>query len=72
MRTPPNALEKQLARFLKERRGEQTYTAFAKTVGLPPTTLFRLENQESSATLKAVGKILDKLDASLSDIFRDI
>jgi DNA-binding XRE family transcriptional regulator len=72
MRTPPNALEKQLARFLKERRGEQTYTAFAKKVGLPPTTLFRLENQESSATLKAVGKILDKLDASLSDIFRDI
>jgi DNA-binding XRE family transcriptional regulator len=71
MRRPLNTLEKQLAKFLKEERGRQTYAAFAKKVGLPPSTLFRLENGEQSATLKVVKQVMDRLDAQLSDIFKD-
>ena len=70
MSMPPNLLEKQLARFLKERRGDQTFSTFARKVGLPASTLHRLENGRQSASLKIIHQLTVRLKASFSDIFR--
>jgi DNA-binding XRE family transcriptional regulator len=68
--TPPNPLEKQLARFLKAQRGAMTFAAFAKKVGLPPSTLHRIENGQQSASLKVVHQLCARLKVPLSEIFR--
>jgi transcriptional regulator with XRE-family HTH domain len=65
----PRQLEERMAQFLKERRGAQTYAAFAKKLGLPPSTLFRLENCHQSPTLRLLEQILEKLKCSYQDVF---
>jgi transcriptional regulator with XRE-family HTH domain len=67
--TPPNPLEKQLAKFLKERRGDMTFAAFARKVGLPPSTLHRIEHGQQSASLKIVHQLATRLKVSWLDIF---
>ena len=63
------SLENQLARFLKERRGEQTYAQFSRKLGLPPSTLHRLEQGSQSITLRGLQQILRKLKCCLADVF---
>ena len=65
----PSALDKQLANFLKRQRGEQTFAAFSRKTGLPPSTLFRLENGEQSITLGRLQQVLDRLKCDASDVF---
>jgi len=65
----PSSLDKKLAKFLKEQRGEMTFAAFSKKTGLPRSTLFRLENGEQSITLGRLNQIMDRLKCSLEDIF---
>lgn len=62
-------LETQLARFLKEKRGEMTYAQFSRRLGFPPSTLHRLEQGNQSITLRALQQILRKLKCDLSDVF---
>jgi len=62
-------LDNQLAIFLRKRRGEVTYAAFARKLGITPSSLFRLENCQQSITLKTLQQILDRLKCSWSDIF---
>ena len=62
-------LDNQLAVFLRKRRGEITYAAFARKLGITPSSLFRLENCQQSITLKTLQQILDRLKCSLTDIF---
>ena len=62
-------LDNQLAIFLRKKRGEITYAAFARKLGITPSTLFRLENCQQSITLKTLQQILDRLKCSLTDIF---
>jgi len=62
-------LDNQLAIFLRKRRGETTYAAFARKLGITPSSLFRLENGQQSITLKTLQQIMDRLKCSLSDIF---
>lgn len=64
---PP--LDKQLAAFLKKRRGEMTYKAFSQRVGLPPSTLCRIEQCAQSVTLGRLGLIMSRLKCKLKDIF---
>ncbi len=63
------SLESQLARFLKERRGERTYARFARKLGLPPSTLHRLEQGSQSITLRGLQQILRKLKCGLAEVF---
>lgn len=63
------SLEWQLADFLKKRRGPLTLSHFARKLGLPPSTLFRLENVQQSATLAKLRQIMERLGCSLTDIF---
>ncbi len=63
------SLEKQLARFLKERRGDLTYAQFSRKLGFPPSTLHRLEQGAQSITLRGLQQILRKLKCGLHDVF---
>jgi transcriptional regulator with XRE-family HTH domain len=65
----PHELEEKVARFLRTRRGQQTYAAFARRLGLPPSTLFRLENQQQSPTLRILEQILDRLKCDYQEVF---
>ena len=62
-------LDNQLAIFLRKRRREITYAAFARKLGITPSSLFRLENCQQSITLKTLQQIMDRLKCSWSDIF---
>ncbi len=62
-------LDKQLAKFLRQQRGDLSYAQFARKVGLPHTTLHRIERGEHRITLWKLEVILDKLKVKLSDIF---
>jgi len=62
-------LDKTLADYLRKRRGEITYAAFARKLGITPSTLFRLENCQQSITLKTLQLIMDRLKCGLDDIF---
>ncbi len=65
----PSALDKQLAKWLREQRGEMTFAQFSKKIGLPPSTIFRLENSEQSITLGRLQLVLDRLKCTLNDVF---
>jgi len=62
-------LDNQLAIFLRKRRDEITYAAFARKLGITPSSLFRLENCQQSITLKTLQQIMDGLKCSWADIF---
>ena len=46
-----------------------TYAAFSKKVGLPQSTIFRLERCEQSITLGRLQQVMDRLKCDLSDVF---
>jgi transcriptional regulator with XRE-family HTH domain len=64
-----STLDKQLAAFLRRKRGEQTYAAFSKKIGVAPSTLHRLEQGQQSITLRVLNQVLDRLDCTLQDVF---
>jgi predicted transcriptional regulator len=65
----PSPLDRQFAAFLKRSRGDQTFAAFSKKTGLPPSTLYRLERCEQSATLGRVSELMKRLKCTMRDIF---
>ena len=65
----PSPLDKKLAKFLKTQRGDMPFAQFSKKVGLPPSTIFRLERCEQSITLGRLDAVLSKLKCSLADVF---
>lgn len=64
-------LERQLAGFLRKHRGAMTFAEFSRKVGLPPSTLHRLENATQSITLRNLQQIMNRLKCRLSDMFAD-
>jgi transcriptional regulator with XRE-family HTH domain len=62
-------LNKQVAAFLRVRRGDQTYASFGRKVGLSPSTLFRLENGEQSITIQKLEQVLARLRCTVRDVF---
>lgn len=65
----PSPLDKLLADFLRQRRGEETFVEFSRKLGISPTTLYRLERCEQSITLGRLHQILGRLKIGLADIF---
>ena len=63
-------LENELGEFLRRKRGEQTFAQFSRKVGLPPSTLYRLETGQQSITLRRLQQVMDRLKCGLGDIFR--
>jgi DNA-binding Xre family transcriptional regulator len=64
-----NTLERQLASFLRKKRGDMTFAQFSKKIGLPVSTLHRLEQCQQSITLGRLQQIMTRLKCKLSDIF---
>jgi transcriptional regulator with XRE-family HTH domain len=64
-------LRKQLAEFLKKKRGDQTFQQFARKMGLSDSTLQRIEMMEQNVTIDTIQHIVDRLRCKVSDIFRD-
>ena len=64
-----DSLEKQLAAFLRKKRGEMTFAQFSQKLGLPTSTLHRLEQCQQSITLGRLQQIMQRLKCGLSDIF---
>ena len=62
-------LEQQLATFLRKARGETSYAKFGQKVGLPPSTLHRLEMCQQSITLSRLELITKRLKCSIREIF---
>ncbi|WP_009962617.1 helix-turn-helix domain-containing protein [Verrucomicrobium spinosum] len=62
-------LDEKLAAFLRKKRGEMTYAAFSRKVGLPASTIFRLEQCQQSITLGRLQTVMERLKCSLDDIF---
>ena len=46
-----------------------TYAQFSKKLGLPPSTLHRLERGDQSITLRGLQQIMRRLKCGLADIF---
>lgn len=69
MPSAPTELDKKLAAFLKEQRGEMSFAQFSRKTGLPASTLHRLENGEQSIPLGRLSALMKKLKVTLSDIF---
>ena len=66
---PKRNLDAQLAKFLREQRGEMSYVQFAKKIGVGHMTARRLESGEHHITLRKLEGIMDKLKVRLSDVF---
>jgi transcriptional regulator with XRE-family HTH domain len=64
-------LRKELAEFLKKKRGEQTFTDFARKIGLSSSTLQRIEMMEQNVTIDTLQHIVNRLRCRVADIFRD-
>ena len=69
LRNVSASLENQLGKFLRVQRGEMTYAQFSKKLGLPPSTLHRLERADQSITLRGLRQIMRRLKCRLGDIF---
>lgn len=63
------SLDKQFGRFLRKKRGHDSYAIFARTLGISASTLYRLETGEQSVTLGKMEDILTKLKAGVRDVF---
>ena len=64
-----SSLDNNLAQFLRKQRGEVAYATFARKLGITPSSLFRLENGQQSATLKTLQLICERLKVNVHNIF---
>lgn len=62
-------LAEQLARRLRELRGDLTQEAFARRLGINQATLNRLELQKQNVTLATLQKICDRLNCTICGLF---
>lgn len=63
------SLDKKFGRFLRGKRGKDSYAVFARKLGISASTLFRLETGEQSVTLGKMEDVLKKLKAEVRDVF---
>jgi DNA-binding Xre family transcriptional regulator len=63
------SLDRLFAEFLRKRRGDVPYAAFARKLGITASSLFRLENCQQSTTLKTLQQICNRLKVKPQDIF---
>jgi transcriptional regulator with XRE-family HTH domain len=62
-------LAKQLAAFLRKRRGDLTFQQFARKTGISDSTLHRLELAQQNITLDTIEQISDRLKCSVAEMF---
>ncbi len=62
-------LRKQLGKFLRAKRGDETLAQYAKKLGISDSTLQRLEIGEQNITVDTLENIIDRLKCSVSEVF---
>jgi transcriptional regulator with XRE-family HTH domain len=62
-------LDSHFAAFLRKKRGETTYVAFAKKLRISRSHLYRLEQGQQTITLKKLQEVLDRLKCGISEVF---
>jgi len=62
-------LAKQLAQFLRKRRGDLTFQQFSRKTGISDSTLHRLELADQNITLGTLEQLCDRLKCSIQDLF---
>jgi DNA-binding Xre family transcriptional regulator len=62
-------LAKQLATFLRKKRGSSTYLQFSRKLGFSASTLHRMELGQQNVTLRTLEQICGRLKCSVSDVF---
>lgn len=65
------SLQKQLGRYLRQRRGQLSLPAFARKLGISSSSLQRIEIGEQNVTLKTLELLLKRLKCRWSDVFND-
>lgn len=63
-------LRKQLAVFLREKRGTLTLDQFAKKLGISDSSLNRLEMADQNLTIDTLERLLDRLGCEFGDVFK--
>ena len=66
------SLDKQFAAFLRRQRGDTTHVEFARRIGIPRSSLYRIEQGEESVTLKRLDSILRRLRCSIHEVWEKI
>jgi len=64
-----SSLQKQLGQFLRKKRGELSYPAFARKIGISSVSLHRMEMGEQNLTIKTLEHILKRFKCNAGDIF---
>lgn len=64
-------LAKQLAEFLRKKRGDLTFQQFSRKTGISDSTLHRLELAEQNITINTLEHLCDRLKCSVGEIFQD-
>jgi len=64
-------LAKQLAAFLRKKRGDLTFQQFSRKTGISDSTLHRMELADQNVTLNTLEQICSRLKCTVSDIFED-
>jgi len=64
-------MQKQLGQFLRKKRGEMSYPAFARKTGISSASLHRMEMGGQNVTLKTLEHILKRFKCGVNDIFND-
>jgi DNA-binding Xre family transcriptional regulator len=64
-----SSLQKQLARYLRTRRGDLSYPEFSRKTGISASSLHRMEMGEQNVTLKSLESLMKRLNCRITDIF---
>lgn len=64
-------MQKQLGQFLRKKRGNLSYPAFARKLGLSSSSLHRMEMGEQNVTLTTLEHLLRRLKCTAADVFTD-
>ena len=65
------SMQKQLGKYLRQRRGQMSLPAFARKLGISSSSLHRMEMGEQNVTLTTLELLLKRLKCSPSDVFGD-
>ena len=65
------SLQKQLGRFLRQKRGNLSLPAYARKLGISSSSLHRMEMGEQNVTLKTLEQLLRRLNCRLNQVFED-
>jgi DNA-binding Xre family transcriptional regulator len=65
------SLQKQLGQYLRKKRGDMTYPAFSRKLGISSSSLHRMEMGEQNVTLATLEQLLKRLKCTVADMFTD-